>query len=144
MKIKLFILSIISLILLITVAPNCKKTEEYVFFKNIQEGDVLSSSFLVQMGVYGKEVEPAGNFTKNTGHHHILVNRDFIPEGEVIISDKNHNHYGGGESEVTFELPPGEHKLTLQFADGLHRSYGKKMSATIQITVVADEKNKNY
>jgi len=34
-------------------------------------------------------------------------------------------------------LPPGDYKLTLQFADGLHRSYGKDLSSTINIKVAS-------
>jgi len=30
---------------------------------------------------------------------------------------------------------PGKHRLTLQFADGLHRSYGSKMATSVNITV---------
>ena len=32
---------------------------------------------------------------------------------------------------------PGDYTLTLQFADGLHRSYGEDLSATINIKVAA-------
>ena len=42
-----------------------------------------------------------------------------------------------GQTEAVLDLPPGDYKLTLQFADGLHRSYGKDLSATINIKVAS-------
>jgi len=44
-------------------------------------------------------------------------------------------HFGKGQTEAEVKLPPGNYKLTMQFADGFHLSYGKDMSATINIAV---------
>ena len=30
---------------------------------------------------------PAGEVVEGTGHHHILINKDFIPAGQVIPTD---------------------------------------------------------
>ena len=49
--------------------------------------------------------------------------------------DQNHLHFGKGQSEAELNLSPGMYNLTLQFADGYHRSYGKALSKTIQIEV---------
>jgi hypothetical protein len=35
------------------------------------------------------------------------------------------------------ELAPGEHTLTLQFADGAHMSYGPTLASTIKVKVLA-------
>ena len=43
---------------------------EKVYFINIQDGDTLKSPFLIQFGLAGKGVAPAGVDRKNTGHHH--------------------------------------------------------------------------
>ena len=37
--------------------------------------------------------------------------------------------------EAEVELSPGEHTLTMQFADLAHRSYGEQLAATIKVTV---------
>ena len=42
-------------------------------------------------------------------------------------------HFGKGLTEASIKLAPGDYKLTMQFADGLHCSYGKKWAATISI-----------
>jgi hypothetical protein len=49
--------------------------------------------------------------------------------------DSVHIHFGRGQTEKELSLPAGKHKLTLQFADGLHRSYGSKLASTITVTV---------
>ncbi len=106
-----------------------------VFFVNLNDGDVVNSPFVVEMGVEGMEVEPAGALAKSKGHHHILINRAAYPTGEVVPMDENNIHFGDGSTQTTLELEPGEYSLTLQFADGLHQSYGEPMSATITISV---------
>jgi hypothetical protein len=60
---------------------------------------------------------------------------DSMTAGIMIPTDEQHIHFGRGQTEYELSLPPGRHKLTLQFADGLHRSYGQKLSATIMVTV---------
>lgn len=106
-----------------------------VFFVNLNEGDQVSSPFVIEMGVEGMEVEPAGEIIEGKGHHHVLINRGFYETGTVIPMDENNKHFGDGSTQTTLELEPGEYTLTLQFADGVHQSYGEAMSASIKISV---------
>ncbi len=106
-----------------------------VYFKNVKDGDVLSSPINLEFGVEGFELAPSGSMGERVGHHHLLVNRDSIMEGVVIPSDVNHIHFVNGETKGTIELEPGSYLLTLQFADGAHQSFGEKMSASVEITV---------
>ena len=69
------------------------------------------------------------------GHHHLLTSRNGIVEGVVIPNNNNHIHFGGGETQTELNLSPVSYIITLQFADGLHKSYGEKMSASVEITV---------
>ena len=110
-------------------------TEPSVFFKNIQTGDVLTSPFLVEMGVEGMAVESAGMKNDLMGHHHIIINSDFIIDGDVVPADEKHIHFGAGQTDCQLDLVAGNYSLTLQFADGFHQSYGEKMSKTINVTV---------
>ena len=109
--------------------------EPSVFFKNIQTGAVLASPFLVEMGVEGMGVEPAGKVNDLMGHHHIIINSNFIADGDIVPADAKHIHFGGGQTEYQLDLESGNYSLTLQFADGLHQSYGEGMSKTINVTV---------
>jgi hypothetical protein len=108
----------------------------HVFFANLNDGDTVTSPVFIQFGIEGMEVKPAGEIVKGTGHHHIIIDGAFDPLGEVVPADDTHIHFGGGQTETEQELTPGEHTLTMQFANGIHQSYGEQMSATITVYVV--------
>ena len=106
-----------------------------VKFLEPTNGAKVSAKFKVKMAVDGYTIGPVGDLAKGKGHHHLIVDSGPIAEGTVVPADKTHLHFGKGQTETEVELPPGKHKLTLQFADGAHRSYGPAMSQTIEITV---------
>lgn len=106
-----------------------------LFFANIEDGAELTSPVHVEMGIEGMDVVPAGELVSGTGHHHIIINKGHISKGDVIPADEQHIHYGGGQTSADLDLEPGQYTLTLQFANGLHQSYGEQMSASVEITV---------
>ena len=120
---------------------SCGKKEEKpsgkVFFSEPANGAEVKSPVKVVMGVEGMTLKPAGEVVAGEGHHHILINVDAMPAGQVIPTDDTHKHFGKAQTETTLDLAPGDYKLTLQFADGLHQSYGADLSSTINIKVVA-------
>ncbi len=107
-----------------------------VFFVEPRDGAEVVSPVKVVMGVEGITVKPSGAVVEGTGHHHILINQGAMRGGKVIPTDKIHLHYGKGQTEAEIKLEPGDYTLTMQFADGLHRSFGKKLAHTIKIKVV--------
>ena len=117
------------------VSPNAPPAGSGVWFVSPQDGATVGQTFSVKFGVKGMAVEAAGDQNKDKGHHHLLVNLDSKPAGEIIPFDDKHMHFGKGQTEADIKLPPGNYKLTMQFADGYHLSYGKGMSATINVTV---------
>jgi len=135
-RINLLALCLVTLLVIIGCGKK-EKPKGRVFFSEPKDGAEIKGPVKVVMVVEGMEVKPAGEVVEGTGHHHILINKDFIPPGQVIPTDDAHRHFGKGETEAVLDLPPGDYKLTLQFADGLHRSYGKELSATINIKVVS-------
>ena len=107
-----------------------------VYFKNLKNGQTVKSPFKVEMGVKNIKVDSAGMIVAGEGHHHLLIDAgDSVATGQVIPKDAEHIHYGKGQTSATISLPPGKHRLTLQLADGIHRSYGSKLSASIEVTV---------
>ena len=106
-----------------------------VDFVEPKNGDVLSSPFKVRFVVKGMDLRPAGDLTLNTGHHHLLINSQTIEAGKMVPANDTHIHFGKGQTETTLDLPKGRHRLTLQFANGMHESYGDVMSKTIEIFV---------
>jgi len=106
-----------------------------VFFTAPATGSKVGTKLHVTMGVAGMTVQPAGEIKDGTGHHHIIIDGQPVPAGEVVPKDDTHLHFGNGATEADLTLTPGTHTLTLQFADGIHRSYGPAMSSTITVTV---------
>lgn len=107
-----------------------------VHFKSPKNGATVTSPFKVEMAVEKLSVDTAnGNVKPASGHHHILINLDSIPAGTVIPKDSTHLHFGNAQTSTEVKLPPGKYKLTLQFADALHRSYGARLTSSINVTV---------
>ncbi len=104
-------------------------------FTEPADGATVSSPVKVVFAVEGMEVKPAADATPNSGHHHIIVDGGPIAAGTPVPKDDTHIHYGTGAVETELELSPGEHTLTMQFADLAHRSYGEQLAATIKVTV---------
>ena len=81
---------------------------------------IPGGKFWVRMGLSGAGIAPAGIEKANTGHHHLLIDTDLPPFDQEIPNDKNHLHYGLGQTEARLELPPGRHTLQMLFADAAH------------------------
>ena len=99
------------------------------------DGATVGTTFKVRFGVTGMAVAPAGEVVASSGHHHLLINQIPVPQGVSVPFDDQHQHFGAGQTEATITLAPGKYKLTSQFANGAHQSYGALMSASIQVTV---------
>ncbi|HLZ67048.1 MAG TPA: DUF4399 domain-containing protein [Aliidongia sp.] len=99
-------------------------------------GVIKDGKFWIRMGLSGAGIAPAGIDKANTGHHHLLIDTDLPPLDQEIPNDKNHLHFGAGQTEARIELPPGKHTLQLLFADANHLSFDPPiMSKKITITV---------
>ncbi|MFK7939784.1 MAG: DUF4399 domain-containing protein [Roseovarius sp.] len=115
-----------------------------VYFINLSDGDTVSSPVTINFGLKGMGVAPAGTEKDNTGHHHILINRASFGEAESdteaketgLPADDNHKHFGGGQTEVTLDLPAGTHTLQLVLGDLYHVPHTPPvMTEVITITV---------
>lgn len=108
-----------------------------VYFISPKNNAIVEKTFKVKFGQKGLNVKPAGEDINNkkSGHYHIIVDAAFTPEGQAVPADANHIHYGKAQTEAELTLTSGKHTLTLQFADGAHLSYGKKLSDTITVNV---------
>jgi Domain of unknown function (DUF4399) len=81
---------------------------------------IRAKRFKVWFGTRNFGVAPAGSDIPNTGHHHLLVDAPLPPLDEPIPNDKNHLHFGKGQTETFLELPPGTHTLQLLMGDENH------------------------
>jgi hypothetical protein len=92
-----------------------------VYFIWPHDGSVIANGkFWVRMGLRNMGVAPKGTGGPGTGHHHLLVDTELPAMTEPIPSDRNHLHFGAGETEARVELPPGKHTLQLLLGDLNH------------------------
>lgn len=114
------------------------KPQPHVSFVQPLDGATVTSPFKVVMAVEGMTIRKAGDIVPGTGHHHLIIDQgedSYIPLQALVINDRTHLHFDKGQTETTLRMFPGKHTLTLQFANGHHRSYGRALSQTIHITV---------
>lgn len=102
------------------------------------DGATVSNPVTVVFGLTGMGVAPAGTEADNTGHHHLLINTDpgtldldtSLPATDQVV------HFGGGQTQVTKDLPSGTHALQLLLGDLNHVPHDPPvMSDVITITV---------
>ncbi|WP_280552747.1 DUF4399 domain-containing protein [Halomonas sp. 25-S5] len=109
-----------------------------VYFISPQEGATVESPLTVRMGLKGMGVAPAGTQADGTGHHHLLVDTplDEVELDQPLPANDAMRHFGGGQTETTLELEPGEHTLQLLFMDANHLSFAPPVtSEPLTITV---------
>ena len=108
-----------------------------VYIISPKNGATVHNPVLVQFGLKGMGVAPAGIKFDNSGHHHLLI--DSAPPSDLGIplpaTDKI-VHFGKGQTETTLNLSPGKHTLQLLFADLNHIPHSPPvLSQKITITV---------
>ena len=102
-----------------------------------KNGATVKSPFIVQFGLKGMGVAPAGVKFENTGHHHLLIDTDAPADLSMPLPVTDQiRHFGKGQTEVKLELPPGKHTLQLLLGDQNHIPHNPAvMSKKITVTV---------
>ena len=119
-------------------APASAPDNAHVYFIWPQDGMVIEGGkFWVRMGLRNMGVAPKGTAVPHTGHHHLLIDAELPPMAEPIPNDRNHLHFGAGETEARVELPPGKHTLQLLLGDKDHVPHkppiqSKKITITVR------------
>jgi len=92
-----------------------------VYIISPKNGAHVHNPVLVQFGLAGMGIAPAGVKFDNTGHHHLLIDTDApadmstpLPATDKIV------HFGKGQTETRLTLAPGRHTLQLLLADSNH------------------------
>ena len=91
-----------------------------VYFIAPKNDDIVSGEVVVKFGLQNFGVSPAGLNVNGTGHHHLIIDADLPNLSQPIQADKNHVHFGKGQTEVKLELEPGSHTLQLLLGDYRH------------------------
>lgn len=115
-----------------------------VSFVEPKDRAMVGPKFKVKVAVEGMKLKQAGTHIEDllAGHVHVIVDGAAIAAGAPIPMNETHLHFLTGSDESEISLKPGVHKLTVQMADGAHRSLGPAVSQTIQITVQEEAKAK--
>ena len=115
--------------------PSPAGAEAYII--SPKDGAKVTSPFVVQFGLKGMGIAPAGVKFDNTGHHHLLIDTDPPADaGAPLPSSDKVVHFGKGQTETTLSLPPGKHTLQLVLGDYSHVPHNPPvMSRKITITV---------
>jgi len=108
-----------------------------VYIVTPEDGAEVQSPVTVVFGLTGMGVAPAGIDMEGTGHHHLIVNAPLPPMDQGIPADENYIHFGGGQTQTSVDLEPGEHTLQLLLGDKNHVPHDPPIaSERITITVV--------
>jgi Domain of unknown function (DUF4399) len=115
--------------------PSASGAEVYII--SPKNGAKVTSPVVVQFGLKGMGIAPAGIKIDNTGHHHLLIDTDApadlnapLPASEKVV------HFGKGQTETSLTLAPGKHTLQLLLGDSTHIPHNPPvLSKKITITV---------
>ena len=117
----------IFLFIVFLFAPIQSYTESYsdknkrLFFITPSNGEEVTNPVTIRFGIVGMEIVPAGKDKPMSGHHHLLINVEKLPNMKSPIpADKNHLHFGKGQTETQLNLPSGRHTLQLLLGDYMH------------------------
>lgn len=106
------------------LARHAAPADAAVYIISPEDGATVARKFTVRFGLKGMGVAPAGVDKPGTGHHHLLIDVDALPPGNMPIpADPQHIHFGGGQTETTIELAPGTHTLQLDLGDANHMQF---------------------
>ena len=111
-----------------------------VFFIEPKNGAMVTSPVHLKFGVENYQLAPVPEGDPKTarpglGHHHVGIDIGCLPPGTVIVKGTpSWVHFGDGKSEFDVQLPPGRHRLALQFGDDLHKTL-PRLCTTITLNV---------
>ena len=90
-----------------------------------EDGATVPQTFTVKFAVENIALAPAGDVTKNTGHHHLLIDvKDLSAEGQPIPQGNPHiMHFGKAQTQADIKLAPGKHTLQLELGDSGHMPF---------------------
>ena len=112
--------------------------EAMLYFVWPHNGAVIKGAFWCRFGLRNMGITHAGDDFQNSGHQHLLIDvNDPLDPNEPIPQDKNHLHFGAGQTETRLELPPGKHTLQLVLGDAKHYPFipplvSEKITVTIK------------
>ena len=111
--------------------------QKRVYFITPSDGITTTNPVKIKFGATGINILPSGVDVPDSGHHHLLINVDKLPDlKSPIPADSNHLHFGDGQTETELNLPKGKHTLQLLIGNYLHIPHSEPIiSEKIVITI---------
>jgi hypothetical protein len=114
-----------------------------VFFVSPKNGETIKTNHRFEFGsdMFTIAAVPEGTITPEQvragmGHYHLGLDADCIPTGqEIPRGNPTWVHFGTGSNFIEMPLKPGQHKLSVQAGDDLHRAV-EGLCETITVNVV--------
>jgi hypothetical protein len=108
-----------------------------VFIISPLNKEIVSSPVEIIFGITNMTIAPAGIKKELSGHHHLVIDTDVLPNlSRPIPSNEKHLHFGKGQTRTFIDLKSGTHTLQLIFGDYVHIPHDKPLiSKKITITV---------
>lgn len=97
--------------------PSAQNAKVYIVSPH--DGETVSSPVKIVFGLSGMGVAPAGTDKENTGHHHLIIDGESLPDFSKPMGP-DVKHFGGGQTETSVTLEPGTHTLQLVLGDKNH------------------------
>ena len=114
----LFFIMLLSLTGIVQSSVSQQDIPPKLYIISPTDGSTLENPIKIIFGLSGMGVAPAGIEMANTGHHHLLIDLDVLPDKNLPIpSDEKHRHFGAGQTETSINLTPGTHTLQLMLGD---------------------------
>ena len=121
--------------------PNSKAAEgAAVYVIQPLDGQVLDAKkpIEVSFGLRGMGVAPAGVVVEKTGHHHLLIDQQELPDLTMPLpASAQVIHFGGGQTQTEIRLAPGSHTLQLVLANQYHIPHNPPLISE-KITIVVE------
>jgi hypothetical protein len=97
---------------------------ESIYIISPKSGAEVINPVKVIFGLKGVGVAPAGTKKTNTGHHHLLINLEKLPDlKSPLPSNENLIHFGLGQTETEVRLKKGINTLQLVLGDHMHKPH---------------------
>jgi hypothetical protein len=122
---------------LLMAVPALAEEEAALYFIEPVDGQTVTGPLTVKFGLRGMGVAPAGVQVDNTGHHHLLVDIETLPDLTMPLPKTEQIlHFGAGQTETVLNLPAGTHTLQLILGNFAHIPHAKPLlSEKITVTV---------
>lgn len=117
------------------ISPAAEGAE--VFIISPKSGETVSSPFFVKFGIKNMAVAKAGENIAFSGHHHLLINLEEMPDmSQPLPATEQIIHFGGAQTEAEITLAPGTHSLRLLLGNYLHIPHDKPILSEEVVVIV--------